>query len=99
MEKIFFEDDTFSATLHLTYVESSVFKTEAFITYELKNKSQFYSQLINFNCSSGQISIEEELLSTKAYGKGDKIKSSQKIKYARKLVNKSKSKLISELCI
>ena len=99
MEKNFFEDDTFSATLHLTYVESSVFKTEAFITYELKNKSQFYSQLINFNCSSGQISIEEELLSTKAYGKGDKIKSSQKIKYARKLVNKSKSKLISELCI
>lgn len=99
MEKIFFDDNTFSATLHLNYVESSIFETEAFITYELKNKSQFYSQLINVDCSSEQISIEEELLSTKAYGKGDLIKSSQKIKYARKLVSKSKSKLISELCI
>ena len=55
MEKIFFDDDTFSATLHLNYVESNVFKTEAFITYELKNKSQFYSQLINVDCSSEKI--------------------------------------------
>lgn len=102
-EKKFFENDAIEASVFLTQVDSTLTLSKAFVTFKLiKNKSadiSFYSQYLLIDCSSKEISILEELLSTEKYGKYRAEGSPVNINKFRALVQPSYKSLYPEVCI
>tara|TARA_B100000780_G_scaffold104650_1_gene73230 strand:- start:4629 stop:4958 length:330 start_codon:yes stop_codon:yes gene_type:complete len=103
-EKIFFENDSFIATIFLWSVENSGTKTKAFLTFEIKKnitikKTKFYSQYLQYDCGASKPIILEEKLTSDLFGHGEEIYDLGELQKIRKEVEKSYPSFYEEICI